>query len=324
MELGIVTVFGGAGFIGGYVVRALARQGARVRVVCRRPEEAIRCKPMGDVAQVVPFCGNIRDDASVAAAVDGADAVVNLVGVLHGSGKQSFDALHHEGAARIARAVANAGVSRLIHVSAIGASPEAPSCYARSKGVGEKAVLDAFPAATILRPSVVFGPEDHFFNLLGAMTRLFMVMPLIGGGHTKFQPVHVCDVADAVTRVATDPALGGRVFELGGPKQYSYRELVEIVLGETRRKCLLVPMPFQIASIMGFFAEIAFYGNVVARPPVTRDQVRQLRSDNIVSDAAEGFAALGIEPMALDAILPTYLARFQRANARTGTPARTA
>jgi len=322
MENGIITVFGGAGFIGRYVVRELARTGAGVRVVCRRPEEALVCKPMGDVGQIVPIPANIRDASSVAAALAGSDAVVNLVGVLYERGRQTFDAIHHQGAATIARAAADAGVRSLVHLSAIGANPGSPSLYASSKGRGERAVRDNFPAATLLRPSIVFGPEDDFFNRFAAMTRLSPALPLIGGGHTRFQPVYVCDVASAVARALDDPAAAGRTFELGGPAVYSFRRLMEILLAEIGRKRLLVPVPFWLAGLQAAVVEAAF--NVAAlpvpafvpAPPLTRDQVRMLRVDNVVAPDAAGLDALGISPTALELILPTYLARYRRGGAR--------
>ncbi|MEE8332720.1 MAG: complex I NDUFA9 subunit family protein [Alphaproteobacteria bacterium] len=318
MEIGIVTVFGGAGFIGRHVVQALARAGARVRVVCRRPEEAGACKPLGDVGQIVPIAANIRDPESVAAALAGSDAVVNLVGVLFERGKQSFEAVHHQGAATVARAAVNAGASRLVHLSAIGADVDAPSLYAASKGRGEQAVRNAFPTATLLRPSIVFGPEDSFFNRFASMARLSPALPLIGGGHTRFQPVYVNDVAAAVVRALSDDAATGKTFELGGPAVYSFRRLMEVMLAEIGRDRLLVPWPFWLASIQAGFVETAFklaaapIPALVPPPPITSDQVAMLRSDNVVTSGAAGLEALGIAPTALELILPTYLARYRK------------
>lgn len=329
MEIGVVTVFGGAGFVGRYVVQALALAGARVRVACRRPEEASACKPMGDVGQVVPVAANIRDPASVAAALAGSDAVVNLVGVLFERGKQTFEAVHHQGAATIARAAVEAGASRLVHLSAIGADVAAASLYAASKGRGEQAVREVFPTATVLRPSIVFGPEDGFFNRFAVMARLSPVLPLIGGGHTRFQPVYACDVAGAVVRALSDSAATGKIFELGGPAVYSFRRLMEIMLAEVGRDRALVPLPFWLAGIQAGIVETAFklaaipVPAFVPPPPLTPDQVRMLRSDNVVTPGALGLDTLGIVPTALELILPTYLARHRKGGgvARRAHPA---
>lgn len=319
MEPGVVTIFGGSGFVGRYVVQALARRGAQIRVVCRRPEEALACKPMGDVGQIVPVAANIRDEASIAAALRGSDVVVNLVGVLYERGRQTFDAVHHQGAAAIARQAAAAGVRQLVQISAIGADSGSDSVYARSKGQGEDAVREAFPGAIILRPSIVFGPEDDFFNRFAAMTPFSLALPLIGGGHTRFQPVYVCDIAAAVARVIGDQSCDGRTFELGGPRVYSFRELLATILAVIRRKRLLVPVPFRVANVLAAAIEFGLalpamiVPAFVPAPPLTRDQVRLLHHDNVVGDGAEGFAALGIETTGLDAILPAYLARYRRA-----------
>lgn len=317
MAYSVVTVFGGAGFLGRSIVSALARQGAHVRVACRRPDEALRCKPMGDVGQVAPVAANIRDDASVAAAVDGADAVINLVGILYESGRQSFDAVHRDGAGRIARAAASAGVAQLVHVSAIGADPEAPSKYARSKGEGEAAVKAAFDKAVILRPSILFGPDDDFFNRFAALARISPVLPLIGGGHTRFQPVYVRDVAEAAVAALTNPDTAGRTFELGGPQIYSFRQLLQLLLAVIDRKRLLVPVPFWAAMVKAFFLELS------PVPLLTRDQVRLLRGDNVVTEGVAGFADLGISPTAPEVILPTYLSRFRRGGVKKDVPAKT-
>jgi len=318
MEFAIVTVFGGAGFVGRYVVAALARAGARVRVACRRPEDGHRLKPMGDVGQVTTVAANIRIDASVQAAVAGSDTVINLVGILFERGRQTFRAVHTDGAGRIARLAAAAGVGRLIHVSAIGAENSSESLYGRTKAAGEASVRAAFPTATIVRPSIVFGPEDDFFNRFAGLARVAPVLPLIGGGHTKFQPVYVADVADAVMAITARGAAGsentvaGKTFELGGPRTYSFAELLEAVLAETGRRCLLVPVPFAMAMINGFFLE------ALPIPPLTRDQVRLLRRDNVVAPDARGLGDLGISPTALENILPGYLARYRRGGGRPG------
>jgi len=313
MDFGIVTVFGGAGFVGRAVVRELARAGARVRVACRRPDEALRCKPMGDVGQIVPVAANVRDDASIAAAVQGADTVINLVGVLYERGRQTFRAVHAEAPGRIGRAARAARARRLIHFSAIGADPASPSAYARSKAAGEAAVRTAFPDATILRPSIVFGPEDDFFNRFAGLARVLPALPLIGGGHTRFQPVYVGDVADAVMAALAAPDTAGRIFELGGPRVYSFRALMEILLAEIHRHRLLVPVPFWLANAEALFLEC------LPKPLLTRDQVRLLRTDNVVAPGAAGFADLGISPTALEVILPTYLHRYRRGGRRDGS-----
>ena len=316
MAYSVVTVFGGAGFLGRSVVGALARQGAHVRVACRRPDEALRCKPMGDVGQVAPVAANIRDDASVAAAVDGADAVINLVGILYESGRQRFDAVHRDGASRIARAAASAGVAQLVHVSAIGADPQAASEYARSKGDGEQAVKAAFDKAVILRPSILFGPDDEFFNRFAALARVSPVLPLIGGGRTRFQPAFISDVAEAVVSVLTNPDTAGRTYELGGPEIYSFRQLLELLLTVIDRKRLLIPVPFWAAMAKAFFLEL------YPVPLLTRDQVRLLRRDNVVTEGVAGFADLGISPTAPEVILPTYLSRFRRGGGKKYVPAK--
>jgi NADH dehydrogenase len=265
---------------------------------------------MGDVGQVAPVAANIRDDASVSAAVEGADAVINLVGILYESGQQKFDAVHCDGAARIARASASAGVAQLIHVSAIGADSRATSKYARSKGDGEEAVKAAFEKAVILRPSILFGPDDDFFNRFASLARFAPVLPLIGGGATRFQPAYVRDVAEAVVAALNNPDTAGRTYELGGPEIYSFRQLLELLLTVIDRKRLLVPVPFWAAMVKAFFLEF------LPVPPLTRDQVRLLRRDNVVTEGVAGFADLGISPTTAEVILPTYLSRFRRGGAK--------
>ncbi len=301
-----VTVFGGSGFIGRYVVRALVPTRAEIRAAMRRPEAADFLRPMGELGQIVPVQANLRDEASVAAAVAGADVVINLVGVLYERSRHDFHALHVEGAQRVARAAAAAGASRVIQVSALGTSLASPSLYARSKAAGERAVAEAFPEATIVRPSVVFGPEDDFFNKLAMLARLSPVLPLIGGGKTRFQPVYVCDVAEAIARIVARDDTPRETYELGGPAIYSFRALWDLILREIERRRLLVPVPFWAASF-----EAAFLG-LLPSPPLTRDQVRLLRADNVVSQGALGLGALGIEPTAAEVILPTYLDRYRR------------
>ena len=311
----LVTVFGGSGFIGRYVVKRLAASGARVRVAVRRVEDAKFLKPMGDVGQIVPFLANVRVPSSVRAAVEGADAVVNLVGILHESGAQKFSAVQAEAPGTIAEAARAVGVRRLVHVSAIGADPASPAAYARSKAEGEAAVRAAFPEATILRPSIVFGPEDGFFNRFANLARFLPALPLIGGGHTRFQPVYVGDVADAVMAALTRPEARGRVYELGGPATLSFAELLSYILEVTGRRRLLLPVPWPVARVQG-----ALMG-LLPGAPLTLDQVRMLERDNVVSEGAPGLAELGIRPVPVETVVPTYLTRYRRAGAFTPSEA---
>lgn len=320
----IVTVFGGSGFVGRCAVRDIAKTGARVRVAVRRPEDALVVKPMGDVGQITPVAANIRDEASVAAAVAGADAVVNLVGILYERGKQTFRAVHADGAGRIARAAKQAGVKRLVQISAIGADPASGSAYARSKGEGEAQVKSAFPGATIVRPSIVFGPEDDFFNRFAGYARIAPALPLVGGGETRFQPVFVGDVAAAVAAILERDDTAGNTYELGGPKVYSFAELMELMLTEIKRRRLLVPLPFALVELEAAMLDICYsivnvlplVSDIAPPPPVTRDQVRMLRHDNVVGEGALGLSDLGISPTTLEAILPTYLDRYRRGGVR--------
>ncbi len=305
MAFRVVTVFGGSGFIGRHLVKRLAQRDWRVRIATRNPGDALFLKPAGAVGQIVPTFANVRDDHSVAAAVDGADIVINLVGILYESGRQSFKAVHEEAAGRIARAARQAGAGRMMQISAIGAAPESRSRYARTKAAGERAVLEAFPDATILRPSIVFGPEDGFFNLFAALSRLSPVLPLIGGGRTRFQPVYVGDVADAFLACLDREESKGKTYELGGPTVYSFRELMELMLKTIGRERLLVPVPWSIAGLQ------AMVLGLLPKPLLTRDQLIQLKSDNVVTDGALTLADLGIDPTAAELILPTYLDRFR-------------
>jgi uncharacterized protein YbjT (DUF2867 family) len=312
MSHGLVTVFGGSGFIGRHIVRRLAASGHRVRVAVRDVELARFLKPMGDVGQVVPMAANLRHDDSVAAAVDGADAVVISVGVLFSRGPQTFEQIHVDGPARVARSAAAAGISRLVHISAIGADPASPSAYARSKAGGEAAVRAAVPTATILRPSVVFGAEDSFFNRFAALARLAPALPVFGhgfadAGSSRMQPVFVGDVAAAACRCVADPATAGRTYELGGPRAYTYREIMELVMDATGRRRPLVPVPFAVAAVGAFFAEL------LPSPPLTRDQLHLLAVDNVVAPGAPGLADLGIASTPVDTEVPDYLARYRRA-----------
>lgn len=327
MKPRLVTVFGGSGFIGRHLVRRLASAGDIVRVGVRDPEDAMFLKTMGEVGQVVPVAVDVTDPASVAAAVEGAGAVVNLVGILWQWGRSTFRRIHVEGAANVARAAADAGVRRLVHVSAIGADAESASRYAATKAAGEAAVKEAFPEAAIIRPSVVFGPEDKFFNRFAGMARFSPMLPvfgcpfpprvsllagdglfgidLYGSGGTRFQPVYVGDVAEAMVRILADRKTSGKTFELGGPRIYTFKEVMELVLAEIGRRRMLIPMPLAIARFNAWFIE------KLPNPLLTRDQVTLLEKDNVVGADALSFEDLGIEPTTAEAILPTYLRRFR-------------
>ena len=306
----LVTIFGGSGFVGRHVVRALCKRLYRVRVAVRRPDLAGHLQPLGRVGQIHAVQANVRYPASVEAAVRDADVVINLVGVLFERGRQRFAAVHAAGADAIARAAAAHGAG-MVHMSAIGADADSTSAYARTKAAGEQAVLAAVPAATILRPSIQFGPEDDFFNRFAAMARMLPALPLIGGGATRFQPVFVGDVAAAVAAAVAGTTRPGTIYELGGPEVFTFKELMEYVLATTERKRLLVPLPFLIAKLK---ARVLQY---LPKPLLTPDQVEMLRYDNIVSDAAkrEGrtLEGLGIDPTAIAAVVPSYLWRFRKA-----------
>jgi NADH dehydrogenase len=306
----LVTVFGGSGFLGSQIVRALARGGWRVRVGVRRPASAYRLPMAGDVGQIEIVAANVRDEDSVAAALEGAAACVNCVGILRQSGRQTFTALHTDGAGVVARRAAAMGATRFAHISALGADAASPSAYARTKAAGEAAVRAAFPAAVVLRPSVVFGPGDSFFNRFAAMATIAPALPLIGGGHTRFQPVFVGDVGAAAAAALADPAAAGRDFELGGPAVYSFAELMRLMLREIGRGRLLVPLPFALAGLIGFMGDVAGFVSLPA--PLTLDQVRLLRRDNVVAPGAAGLAELGVAPTAVEPIIPTYLYRYRK------------
>jgi len=302
-----VTVFGGSGFIGRYVVRRLAAEGWVVRVAVRDAIGAAFLKTAGNVGQVVPMRADIMgNEAVVETAIAGADAVINLVGILYESGRRSFQAVHTEAPARLARIAAREGVASFVQMSALSADPNSPAAYARSKAAGEAAVLAAFAQATIIRPSIVFGPEDSFFNRFGCMARYSPALPLIGGGGNRFQPVYVCDVADAIIRTLHEDAARGRTYELGGPRVYTFRELMELLLRELRRHRGLIPIPYWMADIQASFLQLLPF------PLLTRDQVRQLRIDNVLSGTRPGLPELGIQPTALELILPTYLDIYRK------------
>lgn len=311
----LAVVFGGSGFIGRNVVRELAKRDWRVRVAVRRPHLAQFLRPMGAVGQIQLKQTNVRYRPSVAEAIEGADAVINLVGILHQTGAQRFDTVQSAGAATIAQLAGEAGVEHFVHVSAIGADEESDSAYARTKGEAERAVREAVPTATILRPSIVFGTEDGFFNKFAAMatTTPLTPLPLIGGGKTKFQPIYVDDVADAVCESLVRPDAMSRVYEIGGPRVYTFKELMELMLREIGQKRFLAPVPFPIASMIGLAGEIAGAAPFV-EPPLTRDQVKLLKHDNIVdaSGAVGTLSDLGVEPNTVESILPSYMVRYRR------------
>jgi NADH dehydrogenase len=308
-DKGLVTVFGGSGFLGRNVVRALLKRGWRVRAAVRRPDLANHLQPLGMVGWVQPVQANLRYRWSVDRAVVGADRVVNLVAILRETGRQRFAAVHDFGARAVAEAARGAGLKSVVHVSAIGADPNSPSDYARTKAAGEAAVLETLPESVIFRPSIQFGPEDHFFNRFATMARIAPALPLFGGGHTRFQPVFVGDVARAIADAVEGKAEPGTTYELGGPEVKTFRECLELVLRETGRKRLLVPVPWPVASLAGRILQMLPGGLLTA------DQVTQLKVDNLVSESAllEGrtFRDLGIEPASLAAILPSYLYRFR-------------
>jgi uncharacterized protein YbjT (DUF2867 family) len=305
----LVTVFGGSGFLGRHVVRALANRGYRIRVAVRRPELCGHLRPMGRVGQIHAVQANLRYPQSIAAALRDSDAAINLVGILFERGRQSFDAVHMAGAEAVALAAKAAGAS-LVHVSAIGADENSPSRYGRSKAAGERRVLAAAPAATIVRPSIVFGPEDDFFNRFAALARFAPALPLPGGGHTRFQPVFAGNVAEAIALAVDGDTNPGAIYELGGPDVRSFRELMEYVLATIGRRRLLVPVPFAAMKLQAAFAQF------LPKPPITPDQVEMLRRDNVVSADARRdgrtLEALGIIPESTAAIVPTYLWRFRK------------
>lgn len=335
MDCRIVTVFGGSGFIGRHLVRRLAAQGWRVRVAVRDPEAAHFLKPLGGVGQIVPWAADICRPETVAHALDGASAAVNLVGILYESGRRTFARIHVEGAGTVAAEAAKAGVGRLVHVSAIGADPDAEADYAASKGKGEAAVRAAFPKATILRPSVVFGPEDDFFNKFAAMARFLPMLPVFGcsslpkladdsdgrfavkvdwygDGGTKFQPVYVGDVADAIMAALVRADAVGKTYELGGPRVMSFKQVMDLVLRETGRRRVLFPMPFWAAELQAVFLQL------LPKPPLTTDQVLLLKKDNVAARGAPGLKDLGVEPTPAEGVLPTYLSRFRKGGSRVG------
>ena len=309
----LAVVFGGSGFVGRNVVRELARRGWRVRVAVRRPHLAQFLRPMGAVGQIQLKQCNVRYRPSVEDALIGADAVINLVGLLFQNGRQEFNSVQAMGSATIAKLAADAGVKSFVQLSAIGADSASESLYARSKGEGERAVCDAIPTATILRPSIVFGAEDSFFNKFATMASFSPMLPIIGGGNSKFQPVYVDDLADAICAALERPEAAGKTYEIGGPRSYSFRELMELMLSETGQRRVLVPIPFLVASWIGFVAQII--GRLpFMEPLLTQDQVKLLKHDNVVdmSGAVGTIADLGIEPHTVESVLPSYMVRYRR------------
>lgn len=324
MDRRVVTIFGGSGFIGRQVVKKFAKAGWIVRAAVRDPVAAGFLKPMGEPGQVNPVRADVTDPAGIRAAIAGAEAVINLVGILFEKGRTSFDAIHRQGAANVAQAAREAGVARYVHMSALGADKNSASAYARTKAAGEEAVQAAFPGATIFRPSVVFGPDDDFFNRFARLARVSPVLPvftgdgfkpvhtesgygmdLFGSGGPTFQPVYVGDVAEAIFRAVDDPRLAGKIYELGGPRRYTLKEILELVMKETGRKRILMPLPFAVAKVQAAFLQF------LPTPPLTPDQVTLLKSDNVVRGGKPGLAELGIAPTAAEGILPGYLHRYR-------------
>ena len=306
----LITIFGASGFVGRHVVRALAPLGYRIRAAVRRPDLAGPLQPLGRVGQINPVQANLRHPASVEAAVQDASIVINLVGILFERGRQRFDDVHAAGAETVARAAAARG-ARLIHVSAIGADPESPAAYARTKAAGEQAVHEAVPDAVIFRPSVIFGPDDAFFNKFAALARMSPVLPLIGGGETRFQPVFGGDVGEAIAKAVTGETKPGTTYELGGPEAFTFEQLMAFILKTIERHRLLVPVPFWAAKFKAQFLQY------LPTPLLTPDQVDLLRHDNVVSDQAKAegrtLEGLGIEPRAVETIVPSYLWRYRKA-----------
>jgi uncharacterized protein YbjT (DUF2867 family) len=308
-DKGLATVFGGSGFLGRHVVRELLRRRWRVRAAVRRPDLAGHLQPLGMIGWVQPVQANLRYRWSVDRAVSDADAVVNLVAILSESGRQRFDAVHAFGARAVAEAARAAGAKRLVHVSAIGADPDSPSAYARTKAAGEAAVFETLPDAVVFRPSIMFGPEDRFFNRFASLARVLPALPLFGGGHTRFQPVFVGDVARAIADAVEGNVRRGMTYELGGPEVKTFRECLSLMLETIERRRLLVPLPWWAATAAATALQY------LPAPLLTVDQVRQLKIDNVVSETAvaEGrtFSGIGSEPTSLEAILPSYLYRFR-------------
>lgn len=301
----LVTIFGGAGFIGRHLVRSLAAKGWRIRVISRTPALCGHLQPLGEVGQIVVQATDCSDEKGLTTLLEGSNAVVNLVGILFETSKQRFDGVQGDLPGRIARAATAAGVEHLVHLSAIGADAQSSSAYARSKASGEKAVKEGFAQAVILRPSIVIGPEDDFFNRFAAMARVSPALPLIGGGKTKFQPIYVADVSKAIVKALELDLARGETFELGGPKVYSFAELLRYMLNVIGRKRLLLNLPYGVAAFQARFFEL------LPKPLLTRDQLELLKSDNVVGDQAKTLNDLSVSPTPIEMIVPEYLARYR-------------
>ncbi len=305
----LITVFGGSGFIGRHTIKILAERGYSVRVAVRHPELAEHLQPLGAVGQIMPVAASVRNRKSVEQAIAGSDAVINLVGILYEKGAQKFESVQAQGPAIVAQVCKEQGIDRFVHVSAIGADANSSAVYAKTKAAGEQAVLEAMPNAVIFRPSIVFGPEDDFFNRFGSMAQLSPLLPLIGGGHTKFQPVYVGDVALAIANAVEGTVETGKIFELGGPQIATFKECLQLMMEVIMRKRRLVSLPFPLARLQARFLQL------LPKPMLTVDQVNLLKSDNVVSqqalDEKRTFEGLGIEPRSMEAILPTYLDKFR-------------
>jgi len=309
---GLVTVFGGSGFIGAQVVRALAKRGLRVRIAVRRPGVAYRARTLGDVGQIELVQANLRNPASIDRALDGAEACINLVGILYESGRQKFQTLHAQGSEDVAAAAQARGITQFVQMSGLGADPDSKAQYARTKGLGEAAVRALIPTAVIVRPSVVFGVDDSLFNRFAALASILPVIPLPGGGTTRFQPVFVGDLATAIVNALTDPRAAGQTYEIGGPKIYTYRELMQLTLAEIHKSRLLLPLPWPMAQLIGALSEIPTKFLPIA-PVLTVDQVKMLKADAIPHAGMPGLEALGVPaPVAAEAVLPSYLYRFRK------------
>jgi|SRR5215217_649699 len=317
---GLVTVFGGTGFVGRQVVRSLAKQGWRVRVAARNVGRGYRMRMLGDVGQIEVVQANVRSSASVIRALDGAEACVNLVGVLYETGRQRFQTIHAMGARVVAEAAAQRGIVNFVQMSALGADIDSASKYARTKAMGEQAVRELIPSAVIVRPSVIFGPEDQLYNRFAALAGFSPVLPLVGGGHTRFQPVFVTDVANAIAAALSLPEAAGQTYELGGPATYSFREMMEFLVRETGKARVLLPVPWPIAKVIGQVGDLQTALLPVIPPLLTSDQVELLRGDNVVSEGAPGLAELGITPRTVEAIAPSYLYRYRKGGQYAAAP----
>ena len=309
MEQRVITILGGTGFLGRYVVRRLAKDGFRLRIVSRNPNDSLELITAGHVGQIALLAGDINDPKSYAKALKGSYAVINLVGILFDRGKQNFTNIHSLGAEKLAVAAKAAGVQRFIQISALGVENEAGSNYARSKFLGEQAVLRAFPDASIIRPSIIFGAEDNFFNKFAKLAALSPFLPLIGGGRTLFQPVYVDDIAKAIETLLLQNTGRGQIYELGGAQVYSFRQILEYILAVTGKARRFIPIPFGLASIIGRI------GEYLPTPPLTRDQIKLLKYDNTVNPTLKSFKHLGITPTAVELIVPEYLSIFSKKSA---------